>query len=62
MSKFSTVEIIKEDNLYARFGISDGLTEDELMDVDGGFCFSCDCFFATNVPGCIVKISTGCGS
>lgn len=48
---FGTLKTVEEQNLYASFGIVDGLSDDELMDINGG-----DCFVNVSIPiGCIVN-------
>ncbi len=36
----NALKTIEEGNLYSRFGLVEGLSEDEMMDVDGGGRFS----------------------
>lgn len=42
---FGTLKTVEEQNLYASFGIVDGLSDDELMDINGG-----DCFVYVSIP------------
>lgn len=49
---FGTLKTVEEQSLYASFGIVDGLSDDELMDINGGALVS--------GTGCWVNISTGC--
>ena len=49
MKKVSEFHVIEENNMYSRFGLVECLTEDELVDIEGGcstinyeFCW-CKC-------------------
>lgn len=35
---FGTLKTVEDYNLYASFGLVDGLSDDELMDINGGDC------------------------
>ncbi len=35
---FGTLKTVEEHNLYANFGLIDNLKEDELQDINGGWC------------------------
>jgi len=67
MKSSEMVEVVSENNLYARFGITDCLSEDELMDVIGGdctgqVCFCTPIFGCSPICNCVFNMSSGCGS
>lgn len=35
---FGALKTVEDHNLYASFGLVDGLSDDELEDVNGGWC------------------------
>lgn len=44
---FGTLKTVEDHNLYSSFGLVDGLSDDELMDINGG-----DCFVNVSIPKC----------
>lgn len=46
---FGALKTVEDHNLYASFGLVDGLSEDELENTNGGMSFSCNLSFTAEI-------------